>query len=175
MNIKTLSPIIAAAAIAVGATPAMSEANAPEANIFCQMQGNTPTTVARTQNGDLMPIFHWKNEALPVSMNGQQLCQDVANKLENHFASGREVVAFSSHDLMLPTVCAEETLNQCDLVLFTLPPTENSAIDESNRVLDEILDSRFKTETTASTKRGVQSTRFEMPQGLWQLIIFSIN
>lgn len=169
MNLKYLSPILAASAIAVGATSVLSESTVTqEQKIFCESNNGTPTTVAMVQ-GETKPIFHWRSDALPPSANPQELCQNVSTKLENYPAQENQL-SFGSYDQGgLPAICAEATPGKCNLVLFTLAPAENP-IEEGNRVLEGILDSNLQKNKQISNARGVQSISY--PVTFWQLLGF---
>ena len=169
MNLKYLSPIFAAGAIAVGATSVLGESTVnQEQKIFCESNNGIPTTVAMVQ-GETKPIFHWRSDALPQSANPQELCQNVSAKLES-YPTQENQLSFGSHDQGgLPAICAEATPGKCNLVLFTLAPAENP-IEEGNRVLEAILDSNLQRDKQISTARGVQSISY--PVTFWQLLGF---
>ncbi len=162
------SPVVAAVAIALGATSALGESTpTQEKTIFCETSSGTPTTMAKTAEGGSLPIFHWRTDALPEYLNSEQLCQDVSDKLQTYSSEGGRVSSFKTHEQAgLPAVCAEETAGNCSLVLFTLEPSDN--LVESNRILDSILDSNLKQDKFYSTERGVQSHGYKVK--LWSLL-----
>lgn len=168
MKLQYFSPVFAAAAIALGTPPALSDSAPTQGKtIFCQIRNGTPTTIARTADGESLPLFHWRTDALPDSLNPQQLCQDVSEKLQNYYAEGGQISSFRTHEQAgLPAVCAEATVGRCSLVLFTLAPTGN--LVESNNVLDGILDSKLKQGQIPLTERGVQSHGYQV--SLWDLL-----
>jgi hypothetical protein len=172
MKFKHFSPFIAAAALTVSATSAWGESQTSQANrvrnFYCTNNNGTLATVIKNKQGGEQTIFQWSAEAmgdraLPKSVNTQQLCQDVALKLDNYLAKGGNIAAFSTYhnlkDKLPPAICAtanDTNSNSCNLVLFTLEPSANLA--DSNRVLDNLLDSRWKQDkiASASNERGVQ-------------------
>ena len=158
MNLKSLSPICAGVAIAMGATSAFAESSISSNRIiFCENSHGMLTTMARTDEGKNLPIFHWRAESLPKSSNPQQLCNSVSTKLDNYVAQGSVLSSFGSYEQVgLPTICAEAQPAQCSLVLFTLAPTDNP-INQSNKVLENILDDKFKQEKRVSNVRGIQA------------------
>lgn len=161
MSLKSLSPICAGLAIAMGATSALAESSISSNRIiFCENSHGMLTTMARTAEGKNLPIFHWQSESLPKSSNLKQLCNNVSAKLDNYIAQGSVLSSFGSYEQVgLPTICAEDRSARCSLVLFTLPPTENP-INESNKVLENILDNQFKQEKKVSNVRGIQSIHY---------------
>ena len=161
MSLKSLSPICAGVAIAMGATSAFAESSISSNRIiFCENSHGMLTTMARTVEGENLPIFHWQAESLPESSNLQQLCNNVSTKLDNYITQGSTISSFGSYEQVgLPTICAESQPAQCSLVLFTLAPTDNP-INESNKVLENILDDGFKQEKKVSNVRGIQSIHY---------------
>ena len=161
MNLKSLSPICAGVAIAMSATPVFAESSISSNRIiFCEDSHGVLTTMARTAEGKNLPIFHWQSKSLPKSFNLQQLCNNVSAKLDNYITQGSVLSSFGSYEqLGLPTICAEAESARCSLVLFTLPPTDNP-INQSNKVLENILDNQFKQEKQVSNVRGIQSIHY---------------
>ncbi len=171
MKFKHFSPILAAASLALGATSAWGESQASQTNkvgnFYCTNNNGNIATVAKNKQGGEQAIFRWSAEAmndkaLSKSLNGQQLCQDVATKLDNYIANGGRIAAFNTYhkDKLPPAICAtatETSADSCNLVLFTLEP--GASLADSNRVLDNLLDSRWKQEkiASASNERGVQA------------------
>jgi hypothetical protein len=168
MKFKTLSPIFAAGAIALSATSAFGENKATQTNNFyCANNNGTLSTMVKNQEGGGQPIFNWSaqsmnDKALPKSFNAQQLCQDVANKLDSRISKGGSIAAFSTHQTegVPPMICAKSddtAVDSCNLVLFSLEPGSTSA--DSHRVLNKILDQRWKQDqiASASNERGVQA------------------
>jgi Circadian oscillating protein COP23 len=171
MKFKHFSPILAAASLAIGATSAWGGSQVSQTNkvgnFYCTSNNGNLATVVKNKEGGEQAIFHWsaeamKDKAFSNSLNGQQLCQNVATKLDNYIANGGRIVGFNTYDegKLPPAICAkatEKTTNSCDVVLFTLQPGANLA--DSNRVFDNLLDSRWKQEkiASASNERGVQA------------------
>lgn len=157
MNLKSLSPICAGVALAMGFTSTFAKSSvAANQTIFCENSNGVLTTMARTVEGQNLPIFHWRAENLPKDSNLQQICHSVSTKLDNYLAQGSVLSSFGSYDqLGLPAICAEAQPNQCSLVLLTLAPTQDP-INKSNRLLDNILDEQLKQEKRISSNRGVQ-------------------
>lgn len=168
MKLRSFSPLLATAAVVLSATAAFSESSTNNSKkVFCSAQNGTPTTIALTKDGTQMPIFHWRSEAVSEVANSQQLCHEVASKLNNYASSGRNLSSFQVHEEGgLPAICAEETVGRCSVVLFTLAP-ETTLVD-ANTVLENILDSKLKANKVVSNQRGVQGTYF--PVDVWQLL-----
>ena len=158
MNLKSLSPICAGVVLAMGAIPAIAESNISSNRIiFCARSDGALTTMAKTVEGKNLSIFHWRAESLPKSSNLQQLCNSVSIKLNKYVTQGSTLASFGSYEQMgIPTVCAEAQPEQCSLVLFTLAPTDNP-INQSNQVLEAILDDKFKQGKQVSHVRGLQA------------------
>ena len=170
MNLKSLSPICAMVALAMGATSALAESSTSANNhIFCASSDNgTPITMAKTVEGKNMTIFHWRSEVLPKNLNPQQLCDSVSTKLNNYAVQGERIASFRSYDQGgLPAVCAEINSGECSSVLFTLAPSEHP-IDASNKVLEGILDDKLKQGRKIPSTRGVQA--FAYPVSFWELM-----
>jgi Circadian oscillating protein COP23 len=171
MKFKTFSPIFAAAAIAFSATSALGGNKAAQTNNFyCANNNGSFSTMVKNQEGGGQPIFNWNSQsmndkALPKSFNAQQLCQDVSAKLNNHIVEGKSIAAFIAHqnkttEGVPPMICAkadDTAVDSCNLVLFSLEPGSNSA--DSHRVLNKILDQRWRQDqiASASNERGVQA------------------
>lgn len=156
MNLKSLSPICAGLALAMGLTSTFAKSSiAADQTIVCENSNGLLTTMAKVE-GENLPIFHWRSENLPKDSNLQQICHSVSTKLNNYLAQGSVLSSFGSYDqLGLPAICAEAQPDQCSLVLLTLAPTPDP-INQSNRLLDNILDEQLKQEKRISSNRGVQ-------------------
>ncbi len=163
MNFKSLSPICAGVVLAMSTIPAVAESSiSSHRAIFCENSHGTLTTMARTVEGESIPIFHWQSESLPKSSNLQQLCNSVSVRLDKYLAQGSTLSSFGSYEQVgLPTVCAETQPGNCSLVLFTLAPTDNP-INQSNKVLEDILDDNLKQKRQVSNIRGVQAYAFSI-------------
>ncbi len=171
MNTKGLLSLAFLSTLAIAATSVSAEPNlASEKTIFCQLKNNTLTTLVKSSNNKVLPIFHWKEKALPVETDLQQMCDRVAEKLENYLASTANLsdVSFKSVKLEnIPTICLSEDNNSCNLVLFTLAP-DPEPVETANRVLELILDPKLKDNRIISSERGVQSTSYSI--SFWELL-----
>lgn len=174
MKIKhslSLLSFLFTAAIALGTTPAHSESDSSsEKTFFCQTHDNIPTTLAKTSNGEILPIFHWKSEALPAQNDPQQTCDFVSKQLDNYLVSEDDLatVSFKSARLEnIPAICLAGENNDCNLVLLTLLPVEKP-IETANEVLASILDPKLQNNKIVSNDRGVQSTAYQI--SFWQLL-----
>ena len=173
MTIKHLSALLATSALAVAATPAFAESSQlPDVNFACQT-GDVPTTVAQTADDSVSkPIFHWKSDVLPGSLNAEQLCNSVAAKLEDYSAKGFDLssIKFNSGEQAgLPAICASGEARGCDLVLFTLAPAKEP-FKVANDVLNDILDKSLQGEKREYRVRGIQSTSYQVD--FWSLFGF---
>ncbi|MEM9275751.1 MAG: COP23 domain-containing protein [Cyanobacteria bacterium P01_F01_bin.143] len=147
-------------------------AQSSKTSFFCETQEGIPTTIAQTENGNMQPIFYWKSEALPTESDPQQLCDEVSQQLDNYLFSDSELssLGFKSAKLdKLPVICATEQNNECNLVLFTLPPAEQP-VDVAGFVLASILEPKLQSERIVSSDRGVQSIYYKV--NLWKLLGF---
>lgn len=173
MKTKYISACLATGLLALGASSSWAESSSvSELNFACQDNQGIPTTVAQKSSGEsILPVFHWKSEALPTSMNPQQLCDRVSAKLEDYSAQGYDLstVGFSSAEQAgLPAICATSKDNgDCSLVLFTLAPTDNP-VNRANEVLNAILDKNLQTNKHVSSDRGVQSFSYRV--NFWDML-----
>jgi hypothetical protein len=179
MNHKLISPILAVGTILVGASSAFGEpSTTSNQNVFCQVNNGVPTTMAKTNEGKKLAIFHWRNDALPESANAQQLCNDVSAKLNNYPTQGEQLSFFGAAIDNLPAICAgnQQAAEQgnCNSVLFTLATADNSEIAKkvSDNVLAGILDDSLRQgkQMPTSSTRGVQSPFY--PVNFWTLMGF---
>lgn len=123
MNCKFLSPILAAAALSVTATAAFSQSR--PVTFSCQNVNGVPTTVA-TANGQTGNVFHWHADALPASVNPQEKCQEVTNKLQASTRNSGTVPNMLAGEISgLPVVCFQNTQGKCSQVLFTASSAAN--------------------------------------------------
>ena len=168
---KSLLPLVAIGAIALSTSPAFSESNlSSERTFFCQINNDIPTTLAKTGNGQVLPIFHWKAEALPPQTDLQQTCDFVAEKLENYLVSQGDLTAVSFKSARLeniPAICLAGENKDCNLVLLTLLPVEKP-IETANEVLESILDPQLQADKAVYNDRGIQSTAYSID--FWQLL-----
>lgn len=170
MNTKYLSPILASIAIAFTITPAVTAStNNSNKDIYCRSDSETPMTIAKKADGQELTIFHWKEGALPESLNPQQLCEEVSQKLQDYATEGNHLSSFKTYDLdNIPLICAEANPGYCSLVLFSLDASNTQA--DSNLLLGEILDDSLKQEEIISVQRGVQFYGYKV--NLWSLLGF---
>ncbi len=175
MKINYLSSLslLATGAIALAATPAYSEANLSSGTtFFCETNNNTPTTLAKTNTGEVLPIFHWNEEALSAKTNLQEMCNEVSEKLENYLVAEEDLssISFKSAKLdNIPAICLAGEQNDCNLLLLTLAPTEKP-IKTANKVLESILDPKLQENKIVSNERGIQSTAYKI--NFWELLGF---
>ncbi len=168
---RYLLSLLAISAIALATTPAFGESDlSSEKTFFCQTKDNVPTTLAKTSNGQVLPIFHWKSEALPPKTDLQQTCDFVSEKLENYLASEEDLAAVSFKSTRLeniPAICLAGENKDCNLVLLTLLPVEKP-IETANAVLESILDPQLQANKAVYNDRGIQSTAYSID--FWQLL-----
>ena len=173
MKIQNLSfkLLLAIATTVMATNPAFSQSSQDSKISFsCQTETGIPTTIVQTENGNVQPIFYWKSEALPTETNTEQLCESVSQQLENNLVSDSDlsVMGFKSTRLEeIPVICATDNNNNCNIVLFTLPPTEKP-IEKANFVLASILEPQLQSNKFISSDRGVQSIYYKV--NLWQLL-----
>ncbi|MGF1539332.1 MAG: COP23 domain-containing protein [Pleurocapsa sp.] len=170
MSIKHLSALLAGSALVVGTTPAWAESSpSPDLSFTCQT-GEIPTTVAQTADGSVSkPVFNWKSDVLSGSADAEQLCNQVAAKLQEYSAQGYDLSTMSFNGLDqggLPAICVAGEANECDKLLFTLTPTERPA-NEADRVLAGILDKSLQGERVQSRDRGIMATSYKV--NFWDL------
>ena len=155
----------------VSINPVCSESSgSSKISFFCQSQEGIPTTIVKTENGNMQPIFYWRSEAFPTEVNAQQLCDRVSQQLESNLSSDSDLsfLGFKSTKLeKLPVICTTDNNNNCNLVLFTLPPTEKP-VETGNFVLASILEPQLQNNKFISGDRGVQSIYYKV--NLWQLL-----
>lgn len=173
MKTKYISACLATGLLSLGASSSWAESSSvAKLNFSCQNNQGIPTTVAQKSGSEtVVPVFHWKNEALPTSMDAKQLCDRVSAKLEDYSAQDYDLstLGFSSAEQAgLPAICATGKDNgDCSLVLFTLAPTDNP-VNSANEVLDAILDRSLQSNKHVSSDRGVQSISYQV--NLWDIL-----
>ena len=123
-------------------------------------------------------MFHWNPDSVTTSLTPQQLCDSVSQKLNNYLAEGNDLSSLTfkgsitfeeGKPMCLPAVCIASQDNPCKLPLFTLEPSERPEL-VANNALAAILDQDLQTNPIESTKRGVQSTSYQVD--FWQLLGF---
>ena len=156
MRFKFISPVLAAIALLLGTTasfggtensrldankqssqptpaaaPAQESTSARGMNFICDTSSDTPITIARISLEDSQeerPMLHWKKEYFPSRSQAEELCQQVAAKLQNYYEND-ELKNFALASGWVdgqPVVCIEQTKDSdCtqDRVLFTLETT----------------------------------------------------
>ena len=109
-------------------TPVWGEsANKSDITFSCQDERGIPNTIAKNKQGKTQTVFYWNKDIFPDTSDTLELCNNVSEKLNNYTAEGKDLSLFvlqANEQIGLPTVCATETGVDCDLVLFTLAPTE---------------------------------------------------
>ena len=171
MKTEYLSPLLTTTALALGMNLALGVPTiASKPVCACQSKGRELTTVAQTDDGKGLSVFHWNREALPNLDNPQQLCDSVSQKLNNYFADGNDLssVTFEAQVRMgLPAICVAEQNEHCAQLLFTLEPSTRPEL-AANNALVSILDKDLQTSPIKSASRGYQSTAYKV--NLWQLL-----
>lgn len=171
MKTKYLTSLLATTAIAFLATPVYGESNvSSEPTFFCQTSNEQSTTLAKTKNGEVLPVFHWHQATLPANINLQQTCDLVSEKLDDYLVANQSLSTASFKGAKLdniPVICLAGANNECQLVLLTLAPAEKP-VSTANEVLESILDPKLQTNRVVSRERGLQSTAY--PISFWQLL-----
>ena len=170
MKNKYLRAIVASIVIALATAPVLNAStNDSNQTFHCQTEGSTLTTVAKKADGKDLPIFHWPSEVLPEYLNPQNLCEDVSRKLQSYATEGNQLSSFRTHDFNgIPLICAEENVDDCSLVLFSLNPSNSQR--DSNLILEQILDDSLKGEQIRTVERGVQFYGYKV--SFWSLLGF---
>jgi hypothetical protein len=173
MTIKQMSALLASSALVLGTAPAFAESSQSTNLSFACQTGAVPTTVAQTADGSISkPVFHWKSDVLSPAADAEQLCNQVAAKLQEYSAQGYnlDTIRFNGLDQGgLPAICVAGQPEECDKLLFTLSPSERP-VEEADRVLAGILDKSLQKETPQSRDRGIMSTSYQVD--FWSLLGF---
>jgi len=153
----------------VSINPVYSESSkSSKVSFFCETESGIPTTIAKTENGNIQSVFYWRSEALPVESNAQELCDEVSQELNNNFDSNLSTMGFKGTKLeKLPVICATDKNDDCNLVLLTFGPTEDP-IETADFVLASILEPQLQSNKVVSKERGVQSIYYKV--NLWELL-----
>lgn len=171
MKTKFLALLATGAMLATPAT-----ANSPDNtkfNFSCQTKEGVPTTVAQLADNEAqLPVFHWKAEAVANKSEDtpQELCNVVAEKLENYSAQGYDLSSINfvgTEQGGLPVICANAGGTTCSKILLTLNKTEQPDIVASDLV-DSILNENLQSEKIEYRKRGVQSISYQVD--FWSLL-----
>ncbi|MGK7873643.1 MAG: COP23 domain-containing protein [Xenococcaceae cyanobacterium] len=89
---KSVSIVLSATAIALGATATFSqESSQPRITFVCAPTVEPPTTFAYIQNQvTLEPVMSWYSEYLLPGSEAAELCQKVAEKLQSKYDRGQK-------------------------------------------------------------------------------------
>ena len=186
MKFKSISPLLAAIALLLGATASFSAENsrldankqsdkpniialptqestpATGTTFVCDTNSNPPITIVRQEGSqEDRPILHWKSEYFPSPSNAEELCQQVSTKLQNYYENGElnKFVLTAGQVDSQSVVCIEDTDGSCaqDRVLFALQTTE----DPSNALSEMIAgDLQEQLEKDSIRTRGHFRARF---------------
>lgn len=168
----SLGSLLVAGIIAAVTTAAHGESNllSSEKTFFCQTNNKISSTLAKTSDGEILPIFNWKQEALPSETDLQQTCNDVSQKLENYFVSHGDLSSLTFKPTQLenlPVICLAGENNECNFLLLALGPNEKP-LNTANELLESILNPQLQANKKMSYERGVQSIYYSVD--LWQLL-----
>ena len=170
MKNQSVRSILVLGLIASTATPSFSQITSKEdLTVKCEAVNGVPTTVVLYSQRS-QPIFHWNQKDLPVSVNANNLCQDVSSRLQTFVNSSdrSQLPALSfTTDLKLgiPTVCLGTASGKCKEVLFTLSAMSDKtkpALYEVNNVLFNIIDDSFKVTDATPVREGFVSARYPL-------------
>ena len=178
MKATHISTLLVTSAISLAASPAIADSSdAPQFNFACQISDGVPTTVAQSTDGEkTLSIFNWKQDALASKTlsSPEELCDNVASKLENYSADGYDLslISFVGTQINdgLPAICATTGTGKCSKVLFTLKPANNSKTVAQDLVA-AILNPKLQDNKIEFNDRGVQSTSYQV--NFWDL--FNLN
>ena len=164
MRFKSISPVLAASALLLGATASFGETEnsrldankqsgkpnaialpteestpATGTTFVCDTSTDLPITIVRQEGSqEDRPILHWKPEYFPSPSKAEELCQQFATKLQNYYENGelKNFVLTAGQVDSQSVVCIEDTDGSCaqDRVLFTLQTT-----DDPNNALSEMI------------------------------------
>lgn len=145
---KYLSLLIAFSAVFWGFAPAWGESDpATEVNFLCDYdESGITSTIAQNINGDLQPIFHWKDISPSYKESPQEICDLVTQRLNRYFAQGYNSLSFElsySLEFAFPVVCLSQKESSCSAILLELPPNA-STIGETKDLLETILDDNLQ-------------------------------
>lgn len=96
------------------------EAKAHDPDFFCGSKQGIPTTIARTERGNI-PVIYWITEDLPGNLTPQSRCEQVSNKLQA--AQDHQRLKYLSSGILngQPVICTSDKPNgNCIDILFTL-------------------------------------------------------
>ncbi|MGK7901476.1 MAG: COP23 domain-containing protein [Hormoscilla sp.] len=159
MKMKLWSPVLAGAVIIMSAASAIGQSQSPGIKFTCEMRNGIPTTMATDSQAKSQAVFHWQADPWFHNQSPEQLCQEVSKKLQSYYDGGGQGSSFNVHKMPginRPAICVEVEVESnseetsCSRRLFTL--ASNYSQEESEKVLDSILDSKLKT--AFSQERG---------------------
>lgn len=135
MKLPSLTPILTAALVAVGATVIFEQpSRAGDAVFFCEMSSSTnlPTTYAYKPSAkpDPIPVIRWDSRYFSRSgYTPLRRCQDVAGRFQKFYDQGLLSNVTTGYVNGLPVVCANSG-SGCNRnnVLFTLKKGEDAAL-----------------------------------------------
>ena len=141
MKLKSLASVIAAMAIAIGATAAYAEPSHKQKPIFfCGKKHGVSTTFARTRMGDV-PIIRWVTTTFNSSgWPPQKRCELVSRRFQKVYENGTLRFITTGTINKQPVVCGTNYIGgSCSItgLLFTLRPT-----DDPNRVMEQLFEFR---------------------------------
>lgn len=165
MNNKYLIPLLTSSAIALSISPVWGQSDTTSDITFvCEDDRDVPITVAKNSKENTQTIFHWKSDVLPDSMNIQELCARVSERLNKYAAEGYDLskLGFRATDETgFPAICVTEEYSGCNEILVTFAPSEKST-DTTSDILAAIIDRKI-------LDRGKPSGILEKA-GLWIII-----
>lgn len=153
MKMKLWSPVLAGAVIIMSAASAIGQSQSPGIKFTCETRNGIPTTMATASQAKSQAVFHWRADPWFHNRSPEQLCQEVSKKLQSYYDGGGQGSSFNVHETAInrQAICVESSNgNSCSRTLFTL--ASNYDREESEKVLDRILDSKLKT--ASSQERG---------------------
>lgn len=172
MKLMTLwSPVLAGAVIIMSAADALGQSQSPGIKVTCEMRNGIPTTMATASQARSLAVFHWQADTWFHNKDAQTLCEDVSQKLQRYYDGGGQGSSFNVHETAIgkQAICVESKPGEsCSRMLFTL--ASNYSQEESQKILDSILDSNLKTTSDdRGRERGGDHRRINNVS-LWALL-----
>lgn len=138
---KLVTSVLAAIAIAIGATAAYAEpSNKQKPTFFCGNQHGVPTIFARTRRVNvpiLRPVTRSFNS---LGWSPQKRCEEVSARFQRYYENGTFNYITTGTINRQPVVCGTNSIGgSCSTtgLLFTLRPT-----DDPNLILQELFEFR---------------------------------
>lgn len=106
-------------------------------DFFCASVRNIPTTMSRTERGDI-PIIYWMSDRLPADLTPQKRCEIVSNRLQA--AQDNQRLKYLSTGVIngQQVICTSDRHGgACLDTLFTLIPGS-----DPRKILTQLLDLR---------------------------------